>query len=57
MKATAVALLILSVYWVQQGISAFKQQEMATAIELIVMGVILLPIAKYLWSKNLGPKM
>jgi hypothetical protein len=56
MKATSVALLILSVYWVQQGISAFKQQETATAIELIVMGVILLPIAKYLWSKNLGPK-
>ena len=56
MKATAIALLVLSVYWVQQGISAFKQQEMATAIELIVMGVILLPIAKYLWSKNLGPK-
>jgi hypothetical protein len=56
MKATAVALLVLSAYWIGQGIVAFKRQETTTAIELIIMGVVLLPIAKYLWSKDLGPK-
>jgi uncharacterized sodium:solute symporter family permease YidK len=56
MKATAIALLILSVYWVEQGITAIQQDDTANGVGLIVMGVVLLPIAKYVWGKNLGPK-
>ncbi|HXG19494.1 MAG TPA: hypothetical protein VNN62_10540 [Methylomirabilota bacterium] len=56
MKATAIALLLLSAYWIGQGVIAFKHQETTTAIKLIVMGIVLLPIAKYLWGKELGPK-
>jgi hypothetical protein len=56
MKATAIALLLLSVYWVEQGITAIKQNDMTNGVGLIVMGIVLLPIAKYVWGKNLGPK-
>lgn len=56
MKATAIALIVLSVYWVEQGITAIRQDDMTNGVGLIVMGVVLLPIAKYVWGKNLGPK-
>jgi hypothetical protein len=53
MKATAVALLIVSAYWIEQGIVAF-QQETTQAVIMITLGILLLPLAKYLWGKNLG---
>jgi hypothetical protein len=56
MKATAIALLVLSVYWVEQGITAIKQDDTTNGVGLIVLGVVLLPLAKYLWGKNLGPR-
>jgi uncharacterized sodium:solute symporter family permease YidK len=56
MKATAIALIVLSVYWVEQGITAIKQDDTTNGVGLIVMGIVLLPIAKYVWGKNLGPK-
>jgi hypothetical protein len=56
MKATAIALLVLSVYWVEQGVTAIKQEDTANGVGLIVLGVVLLPLAKYLWGKNLGPR-
>jgi hypothetical protein len=56
MKATAIALLILSAYWVEQGIRAIKQEDTTNGVGLIVIGIVLLPLAKYLWRKNLGPR-
>jgi len=56
MKATAIALLVLSVYWIEQGITAIKQEDMTEGVGLIVMSILLLPLAKYLWGKNLGPR-
>jgi hypothetical protein len=56
MKATAAALLGLSAYWVAQGILALQKQDTTTGIELIVLGVVLLPLAKYLWGRPLGPR-
>jgi len=56
MRATAVALLILGAYWVEQGVRAIKQNDMTSGVGLIVVGVLLLPLAKYLWGKDLGPK-
>jgi hypothetical protein len=53
MKATALALLIVSAYWVQQGITTLKQDTFEGG-GLILLGIVLLPLAKYLWSKNLG---
>ncbi|MGE0679967.1 MAG: hypothetical protein AB7P69_03515 [Candidatus Binatia bacterium] len=57
MKATAIALLVLSVFWIEQGITAIKQEDTTNGVGLIVMGIVLLPIAKYVWGKNLGPKI
>lgn len=57
MKATAIALLVLSVYWVVQGITAIKQEDTANGAGLIVLGIVMLPIAKYVWGRKLGPKI
>jgi len=56
MKATAIALLVLSVFWIEQGITAIKQEDTTKGVGLIVISILLLPLAKYLWGKNLGPK-
>lgn len=56
MKATAVALLFLGAYWVEQGVKAIKHDNMASGVGLITVGILLLPLAKYLWGRNLGPK-
>ena len=56
MKATAVALIILGAYWVEQGVRAIKQDDMTSGVGLIAVGILLLPLAKYLWGKNLGPR-
>ena len=53
MKATAIALLIVSVYWIEQGVAALRQDATKGAL-LLVPGLLLLPLAKYLWDKNLG---
>jgi hypothetical protein len=53
MKATALALLVVSAYWVQQGITTLKQDTLK-GVGIILLGLVLLPLAKYLWSKNLG---
>jgi hypothetical protein len=57
MKATAVALLGLSAYWVAHGLLAWQKQETMIALEYIGLGLVLLPLAKYLWGKNLGPRI
>lgn len=56
MKATTAALLGLSAYWVSQGVLAWQKHDMMAGLEYIVPGLLLLPLAKYLWGKNLGPK-
>jgi hypothetical protein len=56
MKATAAALLGLSAYWVAQGVLALQKQDTSTGLEFVGLGLVLLPLAKYLWGKNLGPK-
>lgn len=53
MKATAIALIFLGAYWVVQGIEALRQEDM-NGILTIVLGVAILPVAKYVWGKNLG---
>ncbi len=53
MKATAIALLIVSAYWIEQGVAALRQDTTKGAL-LLVLGLLLLPLAKYLWGKNLG---
>jgi hypothetical protein len=53
MKATALALLVVSAYWVQQGITTLKQDTLK-GTGIILLGLVLLPLAKYLWSKKLG---
>jgi hypothetical protein len=53
MKATAIALLIVSAYWIQQGVEVFRQDTMK-GVAFIVLGVLFLPLARYLWSKEIG---
>ena len=56
MKATAVGLIVFSVYLAQQGLAAWQTNETATAIEAFVLSALLLPAAKYVWDRNLGPR-
>jgi hypothetical protein len=53
MKATALALLIVSAYWIAQGVGVI-QEDQTKGIEFIGLGLLLLPLARYLWSKNIG---
>ena len=53
MKATAIALLVVSAYWIQQGVETFRQDTMK-GVAFLVLGVLLLPLARYLWSKEIG---
>ncbi len=53
MKATAIALLVVSAYWIEQGIVTLGKDTLQ-GVEGIVLGLLLLPLAKYLWSKDLG---
>ena len=53
MKATAIGLLVVSVYWIAQGIMTFNKDTWQ-GIETIALGLLLLPLAKYLWSRDLG---
>lgn len=56
MKATAVGLIVFSVYLVQQGLAAWQANDITTAVEAFVLGALLLPAAKYVWDRNLGPR-
>ena len=51
MKGTAAGLLVLSVYWILQGLGEIQQNNMNGVVTL-VLGVVLLPAAKYLWEKD-----
>jgi hypothetical protein len=53
MKGTATGLLILGVYWILQGIGEVRQNNMNGVVTLL-LGIILLPVAKYLWDKDIG---
>jgi len=53
MKATAIGLLIVSAYWIAQGVEIFRQ-DTTKAMMFIVFGLLLLPLAKYLWGKDIG---
>ena len=53
MKATAIALLSVSAYWIVKG-SGILQDDTMKGAEFIVLGLLLLPLAKYLWSKDIG---
>ena len=53
MKATAIALLVVSAYWIERGVEALRQ-DTTTGAGFIVLGLLLLPLAKYLWSKDIG---
>jgi hypothetical protein len=54
MKATAIALLLVSAYWLEQGVVAIQQQDTTQGVLLLVLGILLLPVSKYLWSKKFG---
>ena len=51
LKATAIALLSVSVYWIEQGVAALRQ-DTAKGTLLLVLGLLLLPLARDLWGKN-----
>ena len=53
MKATAIALVFVGMYWIMKGIADIRQEDMQGGW-LLVMGVLLLPLAKYLWDKDFG---
>lgn len=52
MKGTAIGLVVLSVYWILQGIEEIRQSNLNGVVTL-VLGVALLPVAKYVWDKDL----
>ena len=54
MKATAIALLLVSAYWIEQGIVAIQSQNTTQGIVELILAVLLLPIARYVWNKKLG---
>jgi hypothetical protein len=53
MKATAIGLIFLGAYWVVQGIEELRKDDMSGVLT-IVLGIATLPLAKYLWGKDLG---
>jgi hypothetical protein len=54
MKGTAIGLVVLSVYWILQGIEIVRQTNNMNGFVNIILGLALLPLAKYVWNKNLG---
>ncbi len=53
MKATAIGLLVVSAYWIEQGIVALSKDTLQ-GVEGLVLGLLLLPVARYLWNRDLG---
>jgi len=52
MKGTAIGLIILSVYWVLQGVEVVRAGNMHGFVN-VILGLALLPLAKYVWGKNI----
>ena len=55
MKGTAIALLIVSAYWLSHGMELLSKDTL-TGVGVIGLALLLLPVAKYLWSKDIGGK-
>lgn len=55
MKGTAIALLIVSAYWLSHGMDLLSKDTL-TGAGVIGLALVLLPVAKYLWSKDIGGK-
>ena len=55
MKGTAIALLIVSAYWLSHGMEMLSK-DLLTGVGVICLALLLLPVAKYLWSKDIGSR-
>lgn len=55
MKATALALVFVGMYWLIQGFQTMGQEDSYSGW-LIALGIGILPFAKFLWDKDIGPK-
>ncbi len=55
MKATAMALVFVGGYWIIEGYKSMGQ-EGSYGIWLIALGIGILPFAKFLWDREIGPK-
>ena len=55
MKGTAIALLIVSAYWLSHGMEILNKDTL-TGVGVICLALLLLPVAKYFWSKDIGGK-
>lgn len=55
MKGTAIALLSVSAYWLSHGMDMLSKDTL-TGVGVIGLALLLLPVAKYLWSKDIGGK-
>lgn len=55
MKATALALVVVGCYWIMNGYQTMNQ-EGSHGILQIALGVAVLPVAKFLWDRDIGPK-
>ena len=53
MKGTAIALLIVSAYWIAHGMEMLGK-DTPTGVGVICLALLLLPVAKYFWSKDIG---
>jgi hypothetical protein len=53
MKATAIALVMVSAYWVGQSLTVIRE-DMTKGVVLLTLGLLLLPLAKYAWSRNIS---
>lgn len=53
MKGTAIALLIVSSYWLFHGMEMLSKNVL-TGVGVICLALVLLPVAKYLWGKEIG---
>ena len=53
MKGTAIALLIVSAYWLSHGMEMLSKDTL-TGVGVICLALLFLPVAKYLWSKDIG---
>lgn len=55
MKATALALVFVGCYWILNGYQSMDQGGSA-GIWQIALGIATLPLAKFLWNRDIGPK-
>ena len=55
MKATALALVCVGWLWIMTGYQTMSQ-EGSYGILQIALGVAVMPVAKFLWDRDIGPK-